>query len=199
MEHYVYYWAEEDPSREWNPLEEICGAPGDRDGDGRWEVVLGYDTGYEECQTGAEPFYWAVVRLGGEVNELAWVGGLECGALRAPNRHIWPRWVDEEGDGLVELVFTRYKKSPTAWWSWTALETVGVLEWDKPGGVLRPREPQRGNEVLSWDRVGDVVRFEADADLLSILWDLFPDPTRSLPKIAPPVPSNGAPETAEAD
>jgi len=119
--------------------------------------------------------YWAVVRLGGEANELvglvALVPSVPAGSVGAT-----PIWRAEDEDGTLEFVFVPVSLTSAGWPSPRG-EAVAVFEWTEPGGVLRPRiVPDDGSMLVWMPPSGRPYRFPPDRLVDEVCQELLPVP-----------------------
>ena len=153
--------------------------PGDSDGDGRWELVFELGaTPWQDYQT-QDVQRWAVIRLGYDHNEIAWIGLSDHLLWSQKSTRIKPIWRDEDGDGIDELVFVTVvvKRLPQGDLGFELPKAVAVFEWDRPGGVLQPRSLPEDAGIISWTPAEEEpVRAEIDADIESLLSELLPVP-----------------------
>ncbi len=151
----------------------------DIDGDGRWELVLEFQATPWENSKSPNVKRLAVVRIGKDDNQIAWIGLIDADWWSRKLTRIKPIWRDEDGDGVKELVFVTvvYKRLPQGGAGFDPPTTVAIFEWDRPGGVLRPRSLPEDAGIISWTPFqSEPVRAEIDADIESLLAKLLPLP-----------------------
>ena len=157
----------------------IVAQPGDRDGDGRWELVFELSATPWQDYPNRDVQRWAVIRLGDDHNEIAWIGLSDHLFWSQKSTRIKPIWRDEDGDGVKELVFVTvvFKRLPQGGVGFDPPSTVAVFEWDRSGGVLQPRSLPEDAGIISWTPFqSEPVRAEIDADIESLLAKLLPLP-----------------------
>jgi hypothetical protein len=146
--------------------------PGDWDNGGAVEVtVFAIATGEPNyfCQ------YWAVIRLGGEANELVGLVAL-VRSVPAGSAGAIPIWRAEDEDGPLEFVFVPTSLTSAGWPNLRG-EAVAVFEWTEPGGVLRPRVVPDDGSMLVWTPPdGRPYRFPADKLVDEVCRELLPVP-----------------------
>jgi hypothetical protein len=146
--------------------------PADWDQGGAVEVTLfAIPTGEPSyfCQ------YWAVIRLGGEANELVGLVAL-VGSVSAGSAGAIPIWRAEDEDGPLEFVFVPMSLTSAGWPNLRG-EAVAVFEWTAPGGVLRPRVVPDDGSMLVWTPAdGRPYRFPVDKLVDDICQELLPVP-----------------------
>lgn len=166
----------------------------DTDGDGCWEVVLETQaTPWQEAKN-RNVKRWAIVRLGENHNEVAWIGLGDQSLWSRKSTRIKPIWRDEDGDGVDELVFVTVvvKRLPQGGVGFDPPTVVAVFEWDRAGGILLPRLLPQDTGIMTWTAPdAESVRVEQDADIESVLNDLLPVPDGFgvAPGAAPSTPS----------
>lgn len=150
----------------------------DRDRDGRLELT---------CQQRAVVFRdrrfmiappgYAVIRVGEQSNEIAGLIATWDHPGRGTAQYVL--WQDQDGDGLDELLVRRQTGTSRAGLTrlWGTPETVAVLEWNHPGGVLRPRYLREDTGLAVWSPPdGNPYGFPTDAVVNDILRELLPPP-----------------------
>lgn len=131
-------------------------APVDADGDGQPEVIDSFEV--PDTDKGRDASGWMVVRLGGATtNQFVCAAAVDWRAFKRSHPStvgrvsLRPIWRDEDGDGCAELVFVAMVSYNDPRWGFCFRlgETVAVLEWTHPGGMLVPRSlpPDCGIEV----------------------------------------------------
>ncbi len=154
--------------------------PGDWDQGGAVEVTVFATTAGERSYVFAMApsyfcEYWAVVRLGGEANELVGLVAL-VRSVSAGSVVEAPTWRDEDEDGTLEFVFVPVLLTSAVQTS-SRGEAVAVFEWTEPGGVLRPRVvPDDGNMLVWTPADGRPHRFPADKLVDEVCQELLPVP-----------------------
>ena len=126
--------------------------PADRDDDGRLEVTVAYDALKPPPGGVTRVSAWGVVRLGEQQNEVAGIVVVDgSGRVRQVIR-IEPRWRDVNGDGREELEFAtvKFARRADGTMGFFPSQTVAVLEWSAPGGVLRARVVPDDGSFLVW-------------------------------------------------
>lgn len=161
-----------------SPSPGVSVPPLDADGDGRWEFVVEFLATPLATQRERDVRRVAVVRLGRDGNEVAWVGLVDANAWAFHRARIEPVWRDEDGDAgselhFVPLVFARGRAQTPAF---KELPTVAILEWDRPGGVLRERLTSTDGTLLSWTAPPAPFRVAVQEPLDKRLADLLPVP-----------------------
>lgn len=150
----------------------------DRDRDGRLELTcqqLSID--FRDKHFRVAPPGYAVIRVGEQSNEIA--GLIATWDPPDPWTVQYVLWQDQDGDGLDELLLRRQTGMPRAGLPrlWGTPETVAVLEWDRPGGVLRPRYLREDAGLAVWSPSdGEPYGFPTDAVVNDVLRELLPPP-----------------------
>lgn len=117
----------------------------DRDRDGAPETVCAaYMRGAQYAKT------FVVVRLAGGTNQIA--GIVRVGVAQLRRSSVYVVWRDEDRDGLEELVVRAavFQPAPKGGPTLGSAETLAVLAWNHPGGVLRPVQLPDDGSVIAW-------------------------------------------------
>ena len=150
------------------------GPHADWDGDGRYEVTC---CGYVDDNSWLL-YQHMIIRLGMGSNEIAGLFIVD-NSHTPQNTTTYALWRDEDGDGLNEYVIHRVTvrrlPKPKPWHG--KPETVAVFEWDRPGGVLRPRVLPDDGSITVWTPPdGQPYEFPADAVVDDICQELLSPP-----------------------
>lgn len=151
--------------------------PGDFDGDGCWEVLVGFNPTKERWQNDLAGY--AVLRLREDANEVVWVAVHDRRVLRPTRKGITPTWRDEDGDGRSELVFV-LRKSVTFANGERGLappDAEAAFGWSGPGGLLVARGVPGNVGITVWspEKVGELT-VPRRTDLAPLLRRLSPVP-----------------------
>ena len=150
----------------------------DRDRDGRLELTCQQvPIVIRDRQLTVAPPGYAVIRVGEQFNEIA--GLIATWEYHGPWTVQYVLWQDQDGDGLDELLVRRQTGTRRAGLPrlWGTPETVAVLEWDRPGGVLRPRYLREDVGLAVWSPPdGEPHGFPTDAVVNDVLRELLPPP-----------------------
>jgi hypothetical protein len=154
--------------------------PGDWDNDGRVETTVWCLEQYPHCVI-------AVVRLGQTENEVAALVHLDVQALlRAGRPQTGAQWQPSDPGAPPDLAFLIWppkpSSGPTQFPSFGPPQTLAVLRWDKPGGVLVPVQLPDDGTVTVWTPPdGQPYRFGRDQNANEI----FDQPPATQPAFAP--------------
>jgi hypothetical protein len=157
----------------------ISSVPGDWDNDGRVELVTNFaPLTTTHFRSNASVPGSAILRLGIDHNEIVAALLVDYSSLSRGSDSLQLEWRAADGKGGAELLLMRYTRAPSGTaGARMSSEVIAALDWDAPGGILRPRLLPDDGSVLVWTpKDGHPLAVAVDEPLDPLLVRLVPLP-----------------------